>query len=66
MAFAGKLVNRAGIMVTPGSGFGSWGEGFIRFALTVPEARIHQAVGRLEEMELYRNRLLQWLRKKEE
>lgn len=66
MTFAGKLVNRAGIMVTPGSGFGSWGEGFIRFALTVPEARIHQAVGRLEEMELYRNRLLQWLRKKEE
>lgn len=66
MAFAGKLVNRAGIMVTPGSGFGSWGEGYIRFALTVPESRIHQAVGRLEEMELYRNRLLQWLRKKEE
>lgn len=66
MAFAGKLVNRAGIVVTPGSGFGSWGEGFVRFALTVPEPRIHQAVGRLEEMELYRNRLLQWLRKKEE
>lgn len=66
MSFAGKLVNRAGIMVTPGSGFGSWGEGYVRFALTVPEARIHQAVGRLEEMELYRNRLLRWLRKKEE
>jgi len=66
MAFAGKLVNRAGIMVTPGSGFGSWGEGFVRFALTVPEARIHQAVGRLEEMELYRNRLLQWLRKEQD
>jgi LL-diaminopimelate aminotransferase len=66
MAFAGKLVNRAGIMVTPGSGFGSWGEGFIRFALTVSEPRIHQAMGRLEELELYRNRLIQWLRKKEE
>ncbi len=66
MAFAGKLVNRAGIMVTPGSGFGSWGEGYVRFALTVPEARIHQAVGRLEKMELYRNRLLRWLRKQEE
>lgn len=66
MAFAGKLVNRAGIMVTPGSGFGSWGEGFIRFALTVPEPRIHQAIGRLEEMELYRNRLVQWLRKEQD
>jgi LL-diaminopimelate aminotransferase len=63
MVFARKMINHAGIVVTPGSGFGTWGEGYIRFALTIPSARIHQAVGRLEQMELSKGRLLKWLKK---
>lgn len=63
MVFARKMINHAGIVVTPGSGFGTWGEGYIRFALTIPSARIHQAVGRLEQMELHKGRLLKWLKK---
>lgn len=63
MVFARKMINQAGIVITPGSGFGTWGEGYIRFALTIPSARIHQAVGRLEQMELKKGRLLKWLKK---
>lgn len=63
MVFARKLINQAGIVITPGSGFGTWGEGYIRFALTIPSARIHQAIGRLEQMELKKGRLLKWLKK---
>ncbi len=63
MVFAKKMINHAGIVITPGSGFGTWGEGYIRFALTIPAARIHQAVGRLEQMELHKGRLLKWLKK---
>lgn len=63
MVFARKLINHAGIVITPGSGFGSWGEGYIRFALTIPAPRIHQAIGRLEQMELKKGRLLKWLKK---
>jgi LL-diaminopimelate aminotransferase len=63
MVFARKMINHAGIVITPGSGFGTWGEGYIRFALTIPSDRIHQAVGRLEQMELHKGRLLKWLKK---
>jgi len=63
MVFARKMIYQAGIVVTPGSGFGTWGEGYIRFALTIPSNRIHQAMGRLEQMELKKGRLLKWLKK---
>lgn len=63
MVFARKMINQAGIVITPGSGFGTWGEGYVRFALTIPVERIHQAVGRMEQMELRKGRLLKWLKK---
>lgn len=40
----------AGIVATPGVGFGDYGEGYIRFALTVPMRRIEQAISRLEKV----------------
>ncbi len=52
MAFARRLISRTGIVVTPGSGFGTYGEGYVRFALTIPEDRIHKALGRLEGKEI--------------
>ena len=61
--FARKLVTHAGIVVAPGSGFGTFGEGYVRFALTIPEDQILKALGRLEQLELFSHRMLNWLRK---
>lgn len=49
MAFAEKLLE-AGVVVTPGVGFGEHGEGFVRFALTQPVARIEEALERMERV----------------
>ena len=45
--FASLLLQKAGIVATPGVGFGECGEGFIRVALTVPKERIKEAVERI-------------------
>jgi LL-diaminopimelate aminotransferase len=47
MDFTTLLLNRAGILTTPGNGFGRPGEGYVRFALTVPVTRIKEAVERI-------------------
>ncbi|HPD75425.1 MAG TPA: LL-diaminopimelate aminotransferase [Methanoregulaceae archaeon] len=52
MAFAGRLLTEAGIVATPGIGFGSAGEGYVRFAITRPVARIREAIGRMRKMSL--------------
>ena len=45
--FAVSLLNETGIIVTPGSGFGENGEGFVRFSLTLSENRIKEALVRM-------------------
>lgn len=45
---ASLLLTQAGIVTTPGNGFGAAGEGYVRMALTVDRARIHEAVKRIE------------------
>ena len=47
MSFAARLLKQAHIVITPGIGFGPSGEGYVRFSLTVPTARIEEAVVRL-------------------
>ncbi|WP_456474626.1 LL-diaminopimelate aminotransferase [Candidatus Pyrohabitans sp.] len=47
MSFAEKLLE-VGVVVTPGVGFGEYGEGFVRFALTQPVERIQEALERIE------------------
>lgn len=42
--FAMKLLEEAGVVVSPGAGFGPAGEGFIRIALIENENRIRQAI----------------------
>ena len=42
-----KLLKDAGIVITPGNGFGANGEGYVRFAITVPKERILEAVERI-------------------
>ncbi len=46
--FTAHLLTKAGIVTTPGNGFGSAGEGYIRIALTVDKERIKEAVERIE------------------
>ncbi len=52
MAFAGRLLTEAGIVATPGVGFGASGEGYVRFAITRPVARINEAIERMRKMNL--------------
>jgi LL-diaminopimelate aminotransferase len=35
--------------VTPGNGYGTQGEGFFRISLTVPDARLEEAMARLHK-----------------
>jgi LL-diaminopimelate aminotransferase len=44
------LLEKAHIIVTPGTGFGENGEGYIRLALTVPAGRIKQVVSRIKKL----------------
>lgn len=48
--FARFLLEKADIVVTPGVGFGQYGEGYIRMALTVPKERIEEAGVRLSKI----------------
>jgi LL-diaminopimelate aminotransferase len=47
-----KLLEDVGVVATPGSGFGSAGEGYIRFSLTVATPRLAEAVERLKTLTL--------------
>ena len=46
-AFATAAMEEEGVIVLPGSGFGASAEGFFRIALTAPEPRLEEAIGRL-------------------
>jgi LL-diaminopimelate aminotransferase len=48
--FATLLLEQAGIVATPGNGFGEEGEGYIRMALTVDETRLKEAITRLKRI----------------
>jgi LL-diaminopimelate aminotransferase len=49
-AFATRLLEEAGVVVTPGVGFGPSGEGFYRVALTLNADRIAEAMERLQKL----------------
>ena len=46
--FVNMLLEKCGIVVPPGVGYGPMGEGFFRVALTVPEARLAEALERMD------------------
>ena len=48
--FTKYLLNEAGIVTTPGNGFGEPGEGFIRIALTKDKKRVREAVNRIKKL----------------
>ncbi|HXF56517.1 MAG TPA: LL-diaminopimelate aminotransferase [Actinomycetota bacterium] len=47
VAFAEELLEEAGVVVAPGTGYGARGEGFVRISLTVPDARLEEAMARI-------------------
>ena len=49
MEFCMKLMDESGVLGTPGSSFGPLGEGYIRFALTLPVEKIKEAVAAIRE-----------------
>jgi LL-diaminopimelate aminotransferase len=43
-------LEEAGVVVTPGNGFGEPGEGYIRLALTKDESRLVEAIERIQNI----------------
>lgn len=48
--FVAHILEKAGVLITPGQGFGTPGEGYVRFALTVTAERIQEAVERISKI----------------
>ncbi|MBI4304598.1 MAG: LL-diaminopimelate aminotransferase [Chloroflexi bacterium] len=46
--FCAKLLDEANVVVTPGSGYGPTGEGYIRLSLTTPDDRVREGMARLK------------------
>lgn len=46
-AFAADLLEKTGVVVTPGLGYGQWGEGYFRISLTYPDEVLEQALSRM-------------------
>ncbi|UCF79323.1 MAG: aminotransferase class I/II-fold pyridoxal phosphate-dependent enzyme [Candidatus Eiseniibacteriota bacterium] len=47
--FTGDLLEKTGVVVAPGIGFGKYGEGYVRISLTVSEERLVETVKRIRE-----------------
>jgi LL-diaminopimelate aminotransferase len=50
--FTARLLTEAGVVATPATGFGPAGEGYVRFSLTAPTARLAEAAARLARVRL--------------
>lgn len=47
--FSDELLDQAAVVVSPGTGYGRHGEGFVRISLTVSDARLEEAMGRIRD-----------------
>lgn len=50
MEFVSLLIKETGVVIAPGTGFGEYGEGFVRFALVEDTGRIEEAVKRIKRI----------------
>jgi LL-diaminopimelate aminotransferase len=55
MAFATRLLDEAGVVVTPGVGYGAAGEGYVRLSLTIPDDRLEEGLRRLRGWRSFSN-----------
>ncbi len=49
-SFAAKLLDEAAIVVAPGNGYGEFGEGYVRFSLTLADARVEEGMERIRKL----------------
>lgn len=47
--FASDMLDKCGIVVPPGNGYGEYGEGYFRIALTVDKKRIEEGIARMKK-----------------
>lgn len=50
--FVADLLDKTGVMVTPGRGYGQWGEGFFRISLSYGDDVLQRAMARIVEMKM--------------
>ena len=48
--FAGRILRETGVVLTPGNGFGEYGEGYFRISLTVGEDKLSEALTRIKNV----------------
>lgn len=56
MEFCFMLLEKCGVICTPGCSFGPLGEGYVRFALTLPPEKINAAVREIEKSNIIRSK----------
>jgi LL-diaminopimelate aminotransferase len=49
VAFTARLLEEAGVVVAPGTGYGPSGEGYIRLSLTIPDSRLEEGCERVRK-----------------
>lgn len=49
ISFAEHVFEKTGVVITPGNGYGQYGEGFFRIALTVEKERLIEAIERMKK-----------------
>ena len=55
MDFASRIFEQTGVLLTPGLGFGSAGEGYFRIALTCPVESLERALAKLEALQPWKS-----------
>lgn len=50
--FTAKLLDEAGVVTTPGNGFGAPGEGYVRFTVCVDKTRLKEVAERIRQVKL--------------
>lgn len=53
-SFADLLLDKAGVAVAPGNGFGEHGEGYVRIGLLISPERLEEAVERIGKLKLFK------------
>lgn len=48
--FTTRLLDEAGVVATPGNGFGESGEGYVRFTLCVDKGRLREVTERIQQV----------------
>lgn len=48
MEFVSLMIKETGLVIAPGTGFGEYGEGYVRFALVEEEAALREAIDRIK------------------